>query len=368
MITRIYADNYRCFTNFTFAPQRLNLLVGDNGSGKSSLLTLLVSLRLLVRTGDALRYAFSDSKTRWDTRQRQRFEIAYKDRDGAEYLWALVLTVDAASGKTRIENETVSKDGNAIAVLEGREGAPRKLHLRGSEVPIPYELEASLLSLRLEDVDLRRLHALISDSTVLKLDVGRILSVSEKPNDGLFPNGENFVSHYRYMRDKDFERTKRLHDRLTSVIGGFRALDLEAVSADSRILVVKLFAGENKAYYTVGFNELSDGQRALVVLYHLVTMFDLRDRVLCIDEPDNYVSLRELQPWLQTLSLTVEDEDAQAIIVSHNPEVIDYLAADSVWLFERDEGGPARVRPLPVDPDSGLRASEQLARGWTRGA
>ena len=61
-------------------------------------------------------------------------------------------------------------------------------------------------------------------------------------------------------------------------------------------------------------------------------------------------------------------EGAEVVIASHNPEVIDYLAADSVWLFEREEGGPAHVRPLPIEPDSGLKASEQLQRGWTLGA
>ena len=66
------------------------------------------------------------------------------------------------------------------------------------------------------------------------------------------------------------------------------------------------------------------------------------------------------------LTRAVEDPGARAFIVSHNPAVIDYLAADHAWLFERDDGGPVRVRPLPIDRDSGLKASEQLARGWTK--
>ena len=86
------------------------------------------------------------------------------------------------------------------------------------------------------------------------------------------------------------------------------------------------------------------------------------------DEADNFVSLRELQPWLHGLRRATEDEGAQALIISHNPEVIDYLAAEDAWLFERDDGGPSRTRPLPLETDSGLKASEQIARGWLRGA
>ncbi len=35
MIKRIYIDNFRCFSNFELRPDRVNLLFGVNGSGKS---------------------------------------------------------------------------------------------------------------------------------------------------------------------------------------------------------------------------------------------------------------------------------------------------------------------------------------------
>jgi hypothetical protein len=51
------------------------------------------------------------------------------------------------------------------------------------------------------------------------------------------------------------------------------------------------------------------------------------------------------------------------VLVSHNAEVIDYLAADSAFVVKRPGGGHARVEPLAVDRTSGLRASELMARG-----
>ena len=82
MITRIFADNYRCLQNFTFEPKRLNLLVGDNGSGKSSLIKLVGSLRLLVSTSDALKYAFAGSLTRWSDRPEQHLDSRARTRRG----------------------------------------------------------------------------------------------------------------------------------------------------------------------------------------------------------------------------------------------------------------------------------------------
>jgi ABC-type Mn2+/Zn2+ transport system ATPase subunit len=36
MIGRLYADNYKCFVNFEYKPRSLELILGDNGSGKST--------------------------------------------------------------------------------------------------------------------------------------------------------------------------------------------------------------------------------------------------------------------------------------------------------------------------------------------
>jgi predicted ATPase len=208
---------------------------------------------------------------------------------------------------------------------------------------------------------------MIDNVVILKLDVLHIEDESSKP-EGLRTDGTNFAAAYRRIRETDFERTAKLHEALKTVIGGFKSLDQVDVSSETTRLVVRLFMAKDGSTYPLRFKNLSDGQRALTVLYALTTTFDLKNRPLFIDEPDNFVSLRELQPWLQSLTQAVADEGAQATIVSHSPEVIDYLASDHAWLFERDDGGPSRVRPLSIDLDAGMKASEQLARGWVRGA
>jgi hypothetical protein len=50
------------------------------------------------------------------------------------------------------------------------------------------------------------------------------------------------------------------------------------------------------------------------------------------------------------------------MIISHHPEVIDYLALDSVWRFERPSG-PVIARPLEANGAPELKLSEIVARG-----
>jgi ATPase subunit of ABC transporter with duplicated ATPase domains len=92
----------------------------------------------------------------------------------------------------------------------------------------------------------------------------------------------------------------------------------------------------------------------------------LPDTTICIDEPDNYLALAEIQPWLFALSDRIDDEGGQAILISHHPELIDLLAPQHGVLFSRTGLGPVRVEPFRPDALGILHPSEQIARGWER--
>jgi len=49
MITEIYIDNFRCLTNFRINPGDFQLWLGDNGSGKTSVLDALRYVQRLMR-------------------------------------------------------------------------------------------------------------------------------------------------------------------------------------------------------------------------------------------------------------------------------------------------------------------------------
>lgn len=101
----------------------------------------------------------------------------------------------------------------------------------------------------------------------------------------------------------------------------------------------------------------------------LYTMLEaLREGIittLFIDEPDNFVSLREIQPWLDELRDVCEEEDRQAIIISHHPEIINSMARGEELWFSREEGAHVVVKPLEVT-EGGLTPAEIVARGWEK--
>jgi ATPase subunit of ABC transporter with duplicated ATPase domains len=155
----------------------------------------------------------------------------------------------------------------------------------------------------------------------------------------------------------------QLERHLQDVIPGFKNFLLPRTGDVKQLRAA--FASPAGEEYSLEFGELSEGQRALSVLYAAVSALAGKASVLCFDEPDNFLSLPEIQPWLHTLRDTIDERGGQAMVISHHPEIIDYLSLDSVWRFERPGGltVPREIARDHPDRSSELTLSQVIARG-----
>jgi len=89
MITRLYIDNYKCFSNFTYEPQNLDLLIGKNGSGKTSIFDVLLDLKRIAVEGEPVEDVLMvPSLNAWDQQELQTFELTLSD-GSVNYLYRL---------------------------------------------------------------------------------------------------------------------------------------------------------------------------------------------------------------------------------------------------------------------------------------
>lgn len=369
MITRVYIDNFRCFSNFEVRPDHVNLLIGNNGAGKSAFLEVLHSIIGSVVLGEAVEEAFpSHTRTRWDSRPTQRIELDVGG-NGGTYTYLLELSHDLGRETVTLQRERVEYDSrtiflydNGIVQLHNNEG--------GLGTQFPFRGTRSFLS-QLEAPENTALTWFLDSLRnvwLLKLDPTDINPESLSESDSLDSDGSNFPSWYRHLSQEQPEDLPELFQRLAENLPGFRNLKTVSLGKGKRQReLVAVFGGsKGVSKYEVDFDELSDGERATIILYCLLTDVEGSEegsaRTLLLDEPENYVGLQLIQPWLVQLAEALRDE-GQLFLVSHHPEVIDYLAADHALLFERSQGGPTRVRPDPFDRDKGLKASTLVARG-----
>lgn len=364
LLKRFYADNYRCLVNFEFRPRPLNLLVGDNGAGKTAIVDAITRIRDVVTGLDVSASIPMLTLTRWERRNVQRFELEIEG-NGGTYTYALEVEHDYQTLAARVKREGLSYDGKPLYKSEG----PDVQLYTNSHEPLakfPFNQRISFLGLmepRPENALISWFKGVLSRLWIISLVPAFMGPRSEREWDSLQPNGGNFTSWYRHLTQEMPEIVQDLFADLSIVIPGFNALKLLRTGENTRELHVTMTNTNRKlANYDLVFDELSEGQRALVALYALLHASVNRDRILLFDEPDNFVSLPEIQPWLIRLSDRVAETSAQVFVISHNAETIDYLAAESALIVERPNAGPTRVRELEVDRETGLRASEFLAR------
>ena len=361
MLKRVYVDNFGCLVNFEFRPSQVNLLLGRNGSGKTTLLDVLRRLRDVVVFGHRVPDVFPlFTKTQWETRPRQRFEIEIEDADET-YAYVLVIEQDPKTGP-RIQEEILSVGGKPLFRLgEG------KIHLFGDDhapgpsfaFQAPYSPHASHAS---AGSKMRVFLDFLEKIWIFRLNPWLLMDASSTSEQAaLTESGSNFPSWYRGLVQAQPEISSSIRDSLKQVLPGFEGFRLpDWGQAGTRLLVADFSRPAGGPTYVLTLANLSEGQRCLVILYSILHAIAGRATMLVIDEPDNFVALQEIQPWLNLLRQAIEDQNTQLVVISHNPDVIDYLAADSAYLFTRPSGDVTVCREFPVDRSQGITASEYL--------
>lgn len=366
MIERIYIDNFKCFSGFELRLDRVNLLLGPNGSGKSSLLDVLGGLAEGLSPGtDGVQRFDPDDLTRWDARTKQRFELDVR-LDGACFGYSLVLEQDPHEDySTTVVEETVERDGCTLfAYRDGHVHLYRNDGTAGPSFPF-RNLHSFLPELELgpDNHDVMRFLTYMRNVRFLKLTPSCIGSMTQQEATTLQRDGSNFASWYRHLAQERIDELHELFEALRRAVPGFRSLALVGAGKQGRRRdLVARFDSPEGGQHELEFEALSDGQRSLIVLYTLLVDLHRGPRLVLLDEPENYVGLTEIQPWLHALDDAL-GEHGQLLLISHHPEVIDELAAERPLLFERAEGGPVRVRTDVFSREDGLKASEQILRG-----
>jgi len=369
MLTRLYVDNFRALVNSELDLAPRALLMGRNGTGKSTFGDVLMRLQtLLVGQSKTDDFFGPETRTRWQQVPRQRFELDVTGPAGS-YQYRLIVehrnTAGSDESRTRIVGETLSLNAKPLFRFEdGMVHLFRDDHSAGPEYPFDWGRSAlGAIAPRHDNQKLTWFGQWLRGMTILKPDPQRMSALVERDDFILFVDASNFAGWYHAASGADKRRDQLLHDALAEVLPGFEALNFE-YAGPGRWLLRADFAGEG-GRLQLYFNELSDGQRALILLYSVVHLLLGQGRTVFLDEPDNFVSLDEIQPWLLSATDTVDDGDGQLVLVSHHPEIFDQWAVSHGLLTERDGCGPVRIRGYIQARDTGLTPAESIARGWT---
>jgi ABC-type cobalamin/Fe3+-siderophores transport system ATPase subunit len=372
MLTRLYVDNFKCMVNFECRPAAQQLIVGRNGVGKSTIFDVLSLLRDFCILGSNPTDCFvGSSLTRWQNVKEQTFELDV-DGNGGIYNFRLVVDSWGNPAQPRVVQEKVSFSGSPIFRFESGE-----VHLYNDrheeKVKYPFDWHRSALATITERKDNMKL-------SWFKQWLGGLICISPDPRQmGGIAGQEarnpdkylsNFAEWYRHLR-QETEDQDYITD-LSNVIEGFITMRLGEAGEHRREIRVRLAGSDSpesaKKRNEYLLSELSDGQRVLIGLYAALHFALKPGATLCFDEPDNFIALQEIQPWLTKVLETAEDNQppSQVLIVSHHPELLNRMAFKDGLFLDRPGGRHTLIRPFADSSQTGLSAAELVARGWER--
>ncbi|MGA2067625.1 MAG: AAA family ATPase [Thermoguttaceae bacterium] len=368
-IKRLYVDNYKCLVNFELPLQELTLLVGPNGVGKTCVLSVMFALRRLLLnrakiTGSRIFNGWTP--TRWQTRSIQVFELDVElESDALRY--RLEVQHDRPSRRAEIRSEQLTtNEGPLFKYQSGEAQLYRDDHSEGQRFPAePSESALARVPPRPDNTRLTRFLEFMRKVIVCGLYPAGFRAESRAEDAELNRQASNFADWYRHMSQERQDLVSDLTGALREVLEGFKGIRMEKVGAGTRAMSVVF--DEHGVEYQLRLRTVSDGQRALIALYSLLHLTAGQGYTLFLDEPDNYLALAEIQPWLIALADACGDTIPQAVLCSHHPELIDYLGPDRGLLLQREASGVTVVKPLTeATLGEGLKLSERIARGWQR--
>ena len=174
---------------------------------------------------------------------------------------------------------------------------------------------------------------------------------------------DNLAGWYRHLIQAYPEQNVSFLGSAREALHGFQSLRFSADEDGARRLRAD-FTGEKSGKVSYSISELSEGQRCLLALYMILHFLIIKGHTVFIDEPDNFIALREIQPWLLAAEAAVEDSEGQLILISHHPEILNQWALGYGLRFFREGNGQVRTEKFRPDPKGDLQPSEVMARGW----
>jgi predicted ATPase len=375
MLKRIYIDNFRCLVNFEINfEDNISLFLGANGSGKTTVFEVLRKLQEFIRDDVKVENLFRKSDlTRWENRRLiQKFELDIKGNEGL-YKYSLEIEHQQDYTLPRMRSEKLTFESQLLAdfsiqIEQGKPIGQATIYnddpsREGASFP-GFKWSRSLVGFvyeRRENQKLTWFKKRMSRFFVVQINPFGMSGESRQEDSYPARDMSNYAAWYSHLSGNQ-GKIINLTMELRKVIDGFDSFKNEPVG-EAKVLSLS-FPQLSKEPYKL--NEMSDGQKVLLALYTLIYCTPDEDYTLCIDEPENYLALPEIQPWIHTLfeHCSGADSHGQAILISHHPALINYLASSSGYWFEKTNDGIIRLKPIRDEKDSGLSLAKLIELGW----
>ena len=364
---------------------RLAILVGANGTGKSTLFSVFGFLRDAMNTN--VRTALSKlggSRGFEEVRSRSargpiEIEIKYRVRHDSPLI-TYSLSIGRQGNRPVVEREILryrrSSHGRAWHFLDFRRGQGYAVTNEAEEVEDYAKLERDEQSLKSPDLlaikglaQFERFPAVVALGNLIErwhvsdFHISRARPEQETGYaEHLSREGENLSLVVEYLHDNHPGVFSRIKERLKARVPGIS--HVEAKQTEEGRILLKFQDGAFEDPFLARY--VSDG--TIKMLAYLTLLYDPDPHpLLCVEEPENQLYptlLWELAEEFRSYA----DRGGQVFVSTHSPDFLNAAELDEVFWLQKEDGY-TRIRRASDDPQVAAYMSDgdQMGYLWKQG-
>ncbi|MCC7493640.1 MAG: AAA family ATPase [Fimbriimonadaceae bacterium] len=364
MIQRLYAHNYRCFQNFelNLSDHRSTLLIGRNGSGKSTCLKVLDLLRSIAAGENRIPRLVAPEDFAFGSRdQPMRFGIEALIAT-QRFGYTIAFELPPSFRALRVLDEQLTCDGEVVYSRERSEvslatGGPRTsgFQMDWHAVALP------IIQGRSADDPVAVFRRWLAGLLLLE-PIPRLMSgESDDECDQLAVDGSNYAAWLRRVLGEQPAVYAPLLTTLRAVLPDLLDFQQNQSGGDARSLTARFRQGD--AVAELNFGRLSAGEKCFFLGATVLAANQVAGPRCCFwDEPDSHLALDEVAHFVLDQRANFEAR-GQVLMTSHSPEVVRMFPLDRIYLLHRD----SHLEPTVVRPADQMSFSGELHEALRNG-
>lgn len=385
MITQISIKNYKSIVDLTLKLGRFNILIGENGCGKSNILEAL-TLGSAAHSG-SLDKTYLETKgirittpkfmlPAFDDVDAVNIELGIKENDGTECSHVLTYKSDVKpaswvdisstfplsilkqlTNKEKIEDETRKQIERLILEFENQK-IPLNSRLCAKSNKIEDGFQVSFT----KSIEWQRF-------LTYSLDEYELRSYTQPGETVLGIHGRGLFSFLKEMasRDNGIELLKEICDGL-KLLDWFDDMSVpqDQLSTENNVFIRDRFINDTMS----AFDQRSTNEGFLYLLFYLtLVVSDEAPMFFAIDNIDSSFNPKLCREVILMLIRLAKKHNKQIIATTHNPAVLDGLdlqdEEQKLMVVQRSIDGYTKVRT--IKPSEVLQSELSLSQLWLRG-
>ena len=332
-LTKLYIHNYKSFYDTTIELDKMNIVVGENNSGKSNLIDVLEFINIAMS---------------------KNIKMAIFSKGGLEK----IVNYNYNEKKIIIESYSLHKNSlmkTRLTFDENMEKITSFLYLNKDNKVIPvyasgYRTNYSLNKKRIRDYFFRgfsksNLFEFLDKSLpfltkTYAFNMETIRNLSHKKLDReLTKDGKNLGETIFKIKQKSPDDFEIISNSMIGIINEIEGIDVQEVFGS----YVIGFYEKNK---DIGIDMVSDGTINLLATVTVLNQNNNKVCTLAFDEPERYLHLKAINYLLDSFRTS----EKQILITTHSTEILKYADVEEIIFIYRDSDGDTQsIRANKID-------------------